>query len=104
MILDMNMLSILVADLNKELHYKIGETKPLAGKPEDYDFLIYVSNGEHITIKFMGIEIWSSQAAIQFENPTPEEQMSWGERENFEPHLRQLIQDELNALERVTML
>lgn len=99
------MVSLTIADLNKELHYKIGEVKELPGQPEDYDFLVYVSNGEHLTIKFMGIEIWNSQVVMKLESPTIEEQMDFGtDRKIFEPHIRQLIQDELNALEKVVMV
>ena len=104
MIIDMNLVALIISELNQELHYKISESKPLAGQPEDYGFLIFVSNGEHVTIKFLGVEIWNSQILERFESPTVEQQIEWTERQQFEPHLRRLIQDELSALEKISML
>lgn len=98
------MLSNLIGKLNKELHYKMGETKALAGEAEDYDFVIFVTNGEHTTIKFMGIEIWNTQKMEKYEAPSVEEQLALFEGERFENHIRQLIQDELNALGRIEMV
>lgn len=104
MLIDMNMVHSMIADFNKELFYKMSEIRELAGIPEDYDFLVLVTNGEHITIKFLGVEIFNSQNVKRFDNLTVEKEIAFGERENFEQHIRLLIQDELNVLEKVTMI
>lgn len=104
MIIDHNMLSLLVGDLNKELHYKLTEHRPMAGEASDYDYLIFVSNGEHITIKFMGIEIWNSQTMERFDSLTVEQKIELTEREHLEGQLRALMMDELNVLSKISML
>lgn len=105
MIIDYNKLGNLVEKLNKELFFKITEVKTLAGEAEDYDYLIFVSNGQNVTVKFLGVEIWNSQVVEKYESNIPvEKQIDFLESDDFESHVRQLITDELDALSKVTML
>lgn len=97
-LLDLNMISELVEDLNKELLYKAGETTPLDPNTR---MLALSTDGSDHRIYFLGMQVYSTKIERDYESIPPEVDMTLNERINFEPHLRQLINDQLDILKNI---
>ncbi len=94
------MLGILITDLNKEISYKLGEESV-------YDptlkLLSLHSDGEDHCILILNETLWSSKLEKELESIPVEKEMNLNERENFEAHLRLLINDKINNLKNLEM-
>ena len=99
-IIDLNMLSSLIADLNQEINYKLGEDDIYNPK---LNLLNLSSDGEDHCIIMINTCIWSSKIEKELENIPVETEMSLNERENFETHLRLLINDKINKFKNLEM-
>jgi hypothetical protein len=97
-LLDLNMIGELVEDLNKELLYKAGEHTPLH---PDTRMLALSTDGSDHRIYFLGMQIYSTRIERNYEDIPVEVDMELNERENFEPLLRQLINDQLDILKNI---
>lgn len=97
MIIDLNMIGLLLTDLNQELSYKASENYPAQdGKP----VLKLHSDGErHQIFMFDGLLIWDSELDKAFSDLKIEEEIEQNTRENFEKHIRLLINDKLAMFE-----
>lgn len=102
-ILDLNMVSILCEELNKEINYKLSENEPALFNETGGSYLQFNSDGNDIRIYFFGGLLWSSDVEEKLENIPIETQMDLNERENFESHLRILIMDKINSLKTLEM-
>lgn len=100
----MNVINLVTNNLNEEIFYKISEIEQLSGKATDYDFVCYVSNGDHVTVKFNGIEIWNTQTVEVYENLSPEKQIELFTVENLTKLFKQLIQDQINMWQTLNMI
>lgn len=98
-LLDLNMLSMLVDDLNRELFYKATEHTPLEPGTK---MLAMSSDGDDHRIYFLGMQIYSTKIEKQLESIPLNKDMSLNERDYFEQHLRRLINDQLEVLKNIS--
>lgn len=99
-IISLDNLGLILSDLNDEVSYKAAENNPSL---EGQSLLTLVSDGKTHRILFQKTVIWCSQLRQEMENLTPEQEMTLNERENFEKHLRVLINDHIGTLNNVSM-
>lgn len=100
MLIDMNMLSNLIEDLNLEFAYKISENTNVALDMVPRT-LTMTSNGADHKIHFLGICLWDSQAEKKYSQQTPEKDIELNTRENFEEFIRRAIHVELGVLNKI---
>lgn len=98
-LVDLNMLSIIIEELNTEIHYKISETHDAPIE----DFLSLLSTGDEHGIMFLGQIIWSSELEKQNEDIPIRIEIDLNERSKFESHLRLLVNDKLNILKSLEL-
>lgn len=94
-ILDLNLVSILLSDLNSEIRFKLGE---YTTGPFMEELLSLESDGDSHAILFIGKVLWSSKLEYMMEDIPLETQMNLNERSQFEFHVRRLIMDRINIL------
>lgn len=99
-IIDLNMLGLLISDLNKEICYKMGEDGLY---DPSLKHLSLSSDGEDHCILLLDEFIWCSKLEKEMEDIPIETEMSLNERENFEVHLRLLINDKINKIKNLEM-
>ncbi len=99
-LLSLDMLSMLIEDLNKEINYKMGEYSLI---PEGTRLLHLSSDGSHHGIYFLGDIIYSTALEKQYEKIPVEKDIVLNERNNFENHLRNLINDKINMLKNLEL-
>lgn len=92
-LLSLDMTAMLLSDLNKELHFKISENHPVA---PDAVFLTMWSDGTVHKIFFMDQLIYSTEAEKIYENMPLRVEIEMNERDNFEKHLRLLINNQVS--------
>lgn len=97
-IVSLDNLALIVAHLNEEIKYKMGEHTEA---PVTEDTLCIMSNGDNVSLIFCGFNIWDSLTEQEFENIPLRAQMELNERENFEAHIRLLINDKINILKNL---
>lgn len=97
-LIDLNMLGILILDLNKEISYKLGEDSVY---DPSLKLLSLCSDGEDHCILMLNETLWSSKLEKELENIPVEAEMHLNERENFEVHLRMLINDKINRIKNL---
>jgi len=102
-LLDLNMASMMVEDLNLEMAKQMGE---ITGIPPENCIrcLVLTSTGNNHTILFLGMRLWSSEAEQHYENIPVEKEMELNSRENFEIFVRKLIMDCLKPLGGIKMI
>lgn len=92
----------IIADLNRELNYKINSNLK-GGIESEYNFIILASDGDDHTIQFLGEILWSSELEKQMEDIKPEQELRLNERKYFEPHLRRLINQKINMFQDIQL-
>ncbi len=97
-LLDLNMLRDLCDELNKEINYQLSEKEPCLYNKEGGDYLQLNSDGNNIQIFFLGGILYCSRTEQELENIPVERQMDLNERNNFEIHIRLLINDKIEFL------
>ena len=98
MIIDQNMLTVLLCDLNKEINYQLSEKEPCLFNEAGGDYLQLSNDGSDIKIYFLGSLLYSSKMEKELENIPVEKQLDLNEREKFELHIRILIMDKINFI------
>lgn len=93
----------LIEDLNKEINYKLSEKEPCLFNEEGGDYLQVNIDGNKIQIFFLGSILFCSKTEQELENIPVEKQMNLNERENFEIHIRLLINDKINYIKDLEM-
>lgn len=99
-IVSLDNLALIVAYLNEEIKYKMGD---YTEAPVTEDTLCIMSNGDSVSLIFLGFTIWDSLTEQEFENIPLRAQMELNERENFEAHIRLLINDKINILKNLEL-
>jgi hypothetical protein len=98
-VIDINMVSLLIEDLNREIEFKMDEEGPVDKKK----LLSFYSNGDNHCINFLGSCLWSCEDEKRFENIPADESIRMKEREPFEKHLRMLINESVSSIKNITM-
>jgi hypothetical protein len=93
-------IAMILSDLNRELAYKSSENNP---GNEEKKFLTLISDGDNHSIWLTGMEIWNSRTEKELENIPLEKEIILNEREHFEAHIRCLIMDAVNVLNKIEM-
>lgn len=99
-IISLDNIALILSDLNRELAYKASENNP---GNEGKKYLTLLSDGDNHSIWMTGIEIWNSLTEKELENIPIEKELILNEREHFEAHLRSLIMDAVNMMNKIEM-
>lgn len=99
-LINLNMLGMLISDLNKEILYKVTEELEI---PTITKFIFLHSDGDNHKIFFLDEVIWDSEVEKNFENIPIEKDIELNERENFEKHLRNLINDRVEIVKNIVV-
>lgn len=99
-LLDLNLASIIISDLNQEIKFKIGEHITAAFTE---NLLSLQSDGDNHSIIMLGNSIWDSKLEYQVEDIPIEKEMLLNERKPFEAHIRKLINDRINTLKHLEL-
>jgi hypothetical protein len=97
----MNMLSVLIDDLNRELLYQAGEVQlPVTANQK---FLTLESDGDDHKVFLLGILVYSTRLQEAMENIPLNVDVELNERQNFEPYLRTVINDQLHVIRQLQL-
>lgn len=102
-LIDLNLVSIIVEELNEEMAYQVSEASEVP--PSEIARLLSVSsNGENHSVYFLGICLWSTADEKKYEQLTPEDEIELNTKEKFEAFLRSAIMQELYLLNQISLI
>jgi hypothetical protein len=102
-LLDLNMVSILVDDLNTQIKYQVSGHIGIPMEQVQRFLTLQSDGGDHV-IYFLGSKLWSTADEREFENVPVEAEIELNTRVNFERFLRNLIQEEVSAISSINLL
>jgi hypothetical protein len=102
-LLDLNMVSMVVGELNSKIKYQVAEKMDI---PTDVvkNFLGLHTEGDNHTIYFLGSKLWSTEDEEQNKLLSVELEIELNSQQNFESFLKNLIQEEVKAISAIELI